>query len=321
MYAKSEIIFHKPYYVTCVGGLYLLCEFEEKEYEQPLNYELAWKRRVWSPGQVFEKKLGFDAAIFSKNPRFWKLWTKGTRRTWKLGIKLDQELWNIIEETWKSNAFPKFKFNLFVQHKRPEYIFSHFGREYGYWNKPYFRYDLIDHQQDALDKLEQRVSSNGIVVYACPSFWKREDLWSFMLGKLIESSNFVQPHRLRGHKRYTFIQGGKNGQAFSDPEKIEGITLLTEIDKMFERSIEFENNIRFMNMLARGIRSAIQELEKKTRESYFALERAIGLPDHELGRNIMTTLIFTYFTNTTWGIGYDRNVEINHRIQALIDSL
>ena len=42
------------------------CEFEEKEYEQPLNYELAWKQRVWSPGQLFENKLGFDAARAEK---------------------------------------------------------------------------------------------------------------------------------------------------------------------------------------------------------------------------------------------------------------
>jgi len=297
------------------------CEFEEKEYEQPLNYELAWKRRVYSPGQVFENEIAIDAAIFSKNQKFWNLWANCGKMTWKSGTRLKRELWDIVEETWNSNRFPKFRFNLFIQHKRPEHISSPFGKEYYHWKHPYFRYNLTEHQQNTLDKLEQKVSSNAIVVYACPSFWRFKDLWRFIHGKLIENSNFVQPHRLRGHERYTFIRGGKDGEAFSEPAKIEGINFLTEIDRMFESSIEFKNNVQFVNMLAREIKKVIQELDERTRESYFSIQRAVGLPEHELGSSVLSILIFTYFTNTTWGIGYQINKEIDPRIQSLIDAL
>ena len=297
------------------------CEFEEKEYEQPLNYELAWKRRVYSPGQAFENKIAIDAAIFSKNQKFWDLWANRGKLTWKSGTRLKQELWENVEETWTSSRFPKFRFNLFIQHKRPEHISSPFGKEYHRWKQPYFRYDLTEHQQITLDKLEQKVSSSAIVVYACPSFWRFKDLWRFVSGKLIENSNFVQPHRLRGHERYTFIRGGKNGQAFSEPVKIEGTDILTEIDRMFERSIEFKNNVQFVNLLAREIQEVIQELDEETRENYYSIRRAVGSPEHEFGNSILSILIFTYFTNTTWGIGYQPNKEIDPRIQGLIDTL
>ena len=92
------------------------CEFEEKEYEQPLNYELG-KQNVWSPGQVFESIVGFDAAIISNNPEFWKLWQTRGLSLGRQGIHLDWQIWEMVEERWKSKTFPKLKFNLFVQHK------------------------------------------------------------------------------------------------------------------------------------------------------------------------------------------------------------
>jgi len=286
------------------------CQFEEKEYEQPLDYELG-KHNVWSPGQVFENKVGFDAAIISNNPQFWKLWQTRGISLGRQGIQLNWQIWEMVEERWKSKTFPKLKFNLFVQHKVPHYIYKKHGSEYHYWNRPYFRYDLKDHQQEALDKLEKKVSSDGMVVYACPSFYKRKDLYRLMRGKLILNSNFVQPHSLKGHTRYTFIRGGKGGKACSEAEKIEGVNILDEFGRMFERFTEFENNVVFVNKLAEKVRTVIKELESADRENYFILERNIGLPEHEFGRSIMTTLIFAYFINTTWRIGYVINREPN----------
>ena len=85
-----------------LGELTMQCEFEEKEYEQPLNYELAWKRRVYSPGQVFENKIAIDAAVFSRNQKFWNLWSNCEKMTWKSGTKLKREFWDLVEETWNS---------------------------------------------------------------------------------------------------------------------------------------------------------------------------------------------------------------------------
>jgi len=105
-----------------IEGIHLVnCEFEEKEYEQPLNSELG-NHNLWSPGQVFESVVGFDAALKATNWRFWLLWGKWEIFKIRKGIILDWEIWDIIEKRWTDKTFPKFKFNLFVQHKVPEYM-------------------------------------------------------------------------------------------------------------------------------------------------------------------------------------------------------
>jgi len=296
------------------------CQFEEKQYEHPLNRELAWKRRIYNPGQVYEHKIAIDAAILSKNREFWALWNNNAKMTWKTGLILRPELWDLVKETLNSDVFPRFKFNLLVQHKRPEHISSPSGREYKYWKQPYFRYNLTEHQQDTLYKLEQRISSYAIIVYACPSFWKFSDLWKFINGKLVENSNFVQPHSLNGHYTYTFIKGGNVGQAFSEPAEIEGINILNEIDGMFRRSVKFDSNVQFVTTLAKEVKIVIRESDKKIRDGFFSFAESIRFPEHELGSSFMTIWIFNLITNTSWGIGYEIK-ETNSRVKGLIESL
>jgi len=297
----------------------VICEFKEKQYEQPLNNELAWKGQVYIPGQVLENDIAIDAAIFSKNPKFWNLWNNRAMMKWKSGLRLRREFWDLAEETLKSDLFPKFKFNLFIQHKRPEHVSSRRGKEYPHWKRPYLRYDINEHQQIILHKLEQKTSSHAIVVYVCPAFWKRKELWMFINGKLVENSNFVKPSKLHGHQRYTFVRGGKDGHACSEPIKVEGLDILSEISRMRERSIEFENNVQFLNRLAMDIKMTIKELDETTREGFFAIERTFEYSQHELGTSVMTILAFNLFANTTWGIGYTIK-EVNPRIQGVIDS-
>jgi len=306
----------------------LQCEFEEKQYEQPLNYELASKRRIYPAGQRFENKLAIDAAIFSRNPEFWKLWKDVSGFGWRAGLKLTPDLWDNIEQVVNSDLFPKFKFNLFVQHKRPEYISSPSGAEYFFWNQPYFRYNIVDNQQKILHKLERRVSSEAIVVYACPSFWRRADLWRYMNGKLVENSNFVQPTSLQGHGRYTFLKGGNFGGAFSEPREIPSLNILADIDRVFEKDIRFESNTQFLRKLAMTVRAVIKEdSDPETREAFLSIERTIGFPEHEFGNDLVSILTFTYITVTTWAIGYEArevphdNSSINGRIKGLFDSL
>lgn len=266
--------------------------------------ELASKRRIYTPGQKLENKLGIDAAIFSGNPEFWKLW-KGNSGL-RSGLILTPDLWDRIEKTVNSDFFPEFKFNLFVQHKRPEYIFSPLGAEYPFWGQPYFRYDTVDNQQETLYKLERRVSAEAIVVYACPSFWRRVDLWSYIDGKLVENSNFVRPTDLQGHGRYTFVRGGRFGRAFSRPAEIPSLDILAKIDRMFEKDIRFENNTQFLRKLATTIRAVIkEESDPETREDFFSVERAIGSPEHEFGGDLVSILTFSYIMATTWTIGYE----------------
>jgi len=287
------------------------CEFEEKQYEQYLNIELAGKRKIlFIPGQVFENIIGIDAAIFSKNSTFWGFWNSYFRFPkfwfwWKPGVYLKPKFWDMIEEELNSEAFPKFKVNIFIQYKRPEYISSFRGREYRYWNQPYFRYDIKAHQQKALYKLEQQIFRNAIVVYACPAFWRSRELWEFYGNhKLIKNSNFVQPHILNGHQRYTFINSGNIGKAFSYHANIESINLIKEIDRIFETGEQFNNNTDFIYSLYRSIIKVVEDFEDDYRVIFKLISESIKIPQHELARIIINILIFTFVTNIVWGIGY-----------------
>ena len=287
------------------------CQFEEKQYEEPLNRELG-TRVPYIPGQVFENIIGIDAAIFSKNQKFWRLWFK--KHWWwppfflryKPGVYLEPEFWDLAEENLNRDEFPNFKFNLFIQHKRPEFISSSLGKEYKHWRRPYFRYDLNPRQQDILNRLEQKVSRNAIVVYGCPAFWRLAELWSFIKSHgLIDNSNFIKPHDLNGHQRYTFVSSGKNGEAFSEPEdEIEGLILLEEINRMFDREIEFRSNTDFLYSLSTKILRVIEESDKEVREGFILITEYIRAPQHELARSIINILTFTFITSLSWGIGY-----------------
>lgn len=285
-------------------------EFEEKQYEQPLNNELAEKRKIFPSGQVLESVIGIDAALYSKNIDFWKLFftwppTPFMRR-WSKGVHLNRALWDDLKDSLDSASFPKFRCNIFIQYKRPEYIFSPLGKEYRYWKQPYFRYGIIDHQQGCLYKLDQRTSGNAIVAYACAAFHSLSDLWQFVKDrKLVENSNFVQPQKINGHKRYTFTNRDILGFAFSkELAKIEKMDLLREIDTMLQQTPAFKSNSEFISSLSRLITGVVKELPN----DFQKLHRSIvefRVPDHELARSIATISAFTFLTNISWAIVYE----------------
>ncbi len=49
-------------------------EFEEREYETPLYNQLTnGNGKVWAPGQVFERHIGIDYAMFLHDERLFHL--------------------------------------------------------------------------------------------------------------------------------------------------------------------------------------------------------------------------------------------------------
>ena len=88
------------------------CEFEEKQFEGLLNYELMCGRNfLYVPGQVTEGLLGFDAGIFSTHSKFWGYFVNLPRQ----GISISKTWWQNLEQDLEH--FPPFKYNLFIQHK------------------------------------------------------------------------------------------------------------------------------------------------------------------------------------------------------------
>ena len=89
-----------------------LAEFEEKEYEQPLNNELLVQsgNALWSPGQVLERHFGFDCALLSTHPFFWSLLGYPSPLS---GVMLNDFTWGRIwREIGYSRPLPSFNTNL-----------------------------------------------------------------------------------------------------------------------------------------------------------------------------------------------------------------
>jgi hypothetical protein len=139
----------------------MIAEFEEKQYELHLNLELLQgSNLLFPPGQVLENILGFDAAIYTRHPRFWTHFARNG--AFPPGIKIPKNLWKVLEN--EIEHFPHFKFNAFIQHKRPEYLTLPRAAEWISWSDPYYRFKIVPHQQEALSQLESSISNKGMVV-------------------------------------------------------------------------------------------------------------------------------------------------------------
>lgn len=199
--------------------------FEEKTYEKYFGHELVGRfTNSFSPGQRAEFSLGFDEAFdlpwlfLASNFRYLlkSLWRPLS------GIGL-QDLDHIAEEI--SKDLPPYRFNFFVQYKRPEYVAGHRGGEWPSWGEPYFRYDLTTHQQEALEKLHVASSGRAAVVYASPAFWTSEELFDAAAKKrVIKKSNIAKAETLAGHGRYSYVSEGGFGVAHSEPKEIRNPT-------------------------------------------------------------------------------------------------
>jgi hypothetical protein len=119
---------------------------------------------------------------------------------------------------------------------------------------------------------------------------------------LVENSNFVQPHKLINHRRYTFINGGKDGQGFSEPTYVEGIEILKEIEAIFVEGSKSDTNTIFIYSLASAIREVIRTYEQGIAKIYYAIMKKVEF-SHELERSLAEILAFVWLTNITWTIG------------------
>ena len=204
----------------------MFVKFKEKTYEKFFAIEVGrHTRRTFSPDQYDESFLGFDDAF---HLRFDLLYSYGIVRRRRRSKRIQDGI--TISEIDDSLAkiashFPRFRFNLFIQYKRPEYVKSPNAAEWTSWRKPYYRFDLTEHQQRLLERIAHRAANRAAVIYASPAFWRDEDLFEFAEAEtVIQRSNIAHARLLAGHERYTYTDPGSKGRAYSDPEDVSGPT-------------------------------------------------------------------------------------------------
>ena len=203
----------------------MLAEFKEKTYEKYFGYELARLTRIaYSPDQCDEALLGFDDAFYLPFPRLFSYHLVSKRR--RPRVQVGMAIADIDADLAKiASHFPPFRFNLFIQYKRPEYLRQPQASEWRSWRKPYYRFGLTPHQQKLLERIAARAAKRAAVVYASPAFWTGKELFDFASAeRVVQQSNIAHAKALSGHERYTYVEPGSKGIARSDPEELSGPT-------------------------------------------------------------------------------------------------
>lgn len=295
-------------------------EFEEKQFEQALNLALIKNQKlIYVPGQVLENTLGFDSALFTSNWDFWKNFSEHEKlhkyRFFRhfhhafgilpKGRILHTEFWEELDKEFNNeDFFPKIKFNAFIQHKRPEYLNSEKAMEWKSWNNPYFRYNITPHQQKALIDLEEKISTQGVVVYASPAFYRLHELWdSINNNKLISNTNFCQVSKLKHHKKYTYKDSGNIGIGHSKPEKVDSINFIEYIQDFSNKKQEMTNKKMILN-LAEEISSTMEINEMFNTIFHKIINHDINPNSTQLELALKKINTFSFLTNSTYFIGY-----------------
>ena len=206
-------------------------EFKEKTYEKYFSGEIMRLINIsFSPDQCDESFLGFDDAFLLPLNRLLLIapYIRRRRRRHLSGTSL-RKLDGLVEDAIK--RMPPFRFNLFIQYKRPVYLRTRGAREWSHWGSAYYRFHITPHQQRLLERLDAISRGRSATIYASPAFWSASDLWRFtQADQIIPMSNVASAGRLRGHDCYTYNEPGHRGIGHSEPENIVSVSLSESIE-------------------------------------------------------------------------------------------
>jgi hypothetical protein len=281
-------------------------QFEEKEFEAQINGEMRLRYGfIYAPGQVLEHTIGIDAALVCPCTEFWKLFQPPHPASlfpvnvMPGGLQLNSTYWANLDQAL--DRFPPFKFNLFLKHKRPDFLADSRCKQWAVWRKPYFRFDITAHQQVALARLEGIAGADALVGYACPAFHLYSELWTHVATtQVVTNTNFVAASALTGHKQYTYAEPGAGGVACSEPTEVSGFNLLEGSARRRDRLVTMTNRVAVLQ-LSKYIATAVNGLEMESQLD--KLTNAIQGNLSEVGRAFLRISAFAVLTGTSWMIG------------------
>lgn len=214
-------------------------EFEEKEYESPLIAEISVGRGpIWSPGQVLERLVGFDVAVYLDHHFLWSLFHRPFPPPGVILSRRRRLPFNV-----DPSRLPTFAVNLMLQAKRPQYLsginsdLSARGIKNAYW-----RFSITPHQQTVLFDVARSLGSRAVVAYASPAFHTHSDLYSHIENHdIIQHSSFVRAIRLNGHSTWAYDHPGTKGVACSDYETVADEPFLEMLDHALTQETRPQN--------------------------------------------------------------------------------
>ncbi len=286
-------------------------EFEEKEYEQPLNQQLLFgSPHLWTPGQVFEQHFGVDSALEALNLPLWQL--MGHSRP-LAGVFLNHFNWGFVWRKARAvRVLPSFKVNLLLQVKRSDYFNTkaakprNVGLEFPFW-----RFNITPHQQIILNKIENKLNKRAVVSYAAPAFHDLEDLYFHTENvSLVDNSTFVRPSLLNGHSKWAYDRPGGVGFGCSEPEGFEQPSLLERINQAVREQAdnvgtgdenEARANLRALSTTLRELDVDRDSLHGRRFSIYERMLEVLDIgEDTTPVQDFASVLSFTYVFNLSW---------------------
>jgi hypothetical protein len=207
--------------------------FEEREYERALYHELrVANNRVWSPGQVLERRIGVDTTLFAVETFPFDLYGLSCPP----GVRLSA-FWRFLRRDLHvppRRALPSFLLNVFIQSKRPRHLktaaraIAQQGVRGAHW-----AFAVESEQQLVLEKLEAKFQGRAVVTYAAPVFHTEQALYRHTTaGTTVPNSTFPRPSRLTGHQNWHYKVPGATGVASSTPVAVDDESLDRRIGRL-----------------------------------------------------------------------------------------
>ena len=239
-------------------------EFEEKTYEAPLYNQLAQGHHfIYTPGQVLENCIGFDAGLHVANKIIWHILGNSVPLpgallpliTWPLG-------WGPSNP---KSSFPDFRLNLFLQAKRPLYYKRkpRSLQSLAVINTPLWAFKIVEHQQNLLNILALKTQGMAHVAYASAVFHTNTSLFAHIKnGTIVQNSTFPSATTLQGHGKWYYWSPGTAGAANPKPESIEGEPFLDRIRTLAREARRYESgDLSWLDVTARNVIEVARDSE------------------------------------------------------------
>jgi hypothetical protein len=117
------------------------------------------------------------------------------------------------------------------------YLKTSLASQWDHWNRPYYRFPIVQHQQSILAHLEHALSTRAVLRYACAAFWTYRELQLHQTtNNVLAQSTFVSATVLAGHEVWTYDSPGVAGYANPNGENIPTDTIASLWSKAKEKS-------------------------------------------------------------------------------------
>ncbi len=284
-------------------------EFEEKEYETFANVELYQLGRrgplppLWTPGQVLEATLGYDAAA---NVRLNKSLRRAMALPPRRHARMDGVTTAAIYPARGQYAnIPRFVASLFIQYKRPDRM-SGRGQSAHLWNgQRYYRarIETDSNQYRILRDLDQMVHPRAVVRYAAPAFHTRTELFaSASTHAVLERTAFLRPVRLKDqHTYWTYRMPGSMGlwNPAGDASYAESIDQMVENLSDRQESETLQSHLRELFLsIAEADHLGLTDSDRRLLDAFLAPNARIGR--HSQARAILAISGWVVRQRLTW---------------------